>query len=192
MLSEQSVARTLAASSMAAAPDCPCTHSQRPPDKQLAGMTCLVDCSHHRCMHCAGNATLCRSKRAPTCCMDTRLCIGEVFSRKRLHGHVLGASGDHHCHLPCRLEEDTNILVRFVIGNPPTPQQEQALQQEMADHGAFLRLPVQVRPQAVLRQGCSEKLARRQSTAVLLQPRWRKTLQTAVAEHNACLQSRAR
>ena len=58
----------------------------------------------------------------------------------------LVGSGDHCCHLPCRLVEDTNILVRFVIGNPPTPQQERALQQEMADHGAFLRLPVQVRP----------------------------------------------
>lgn len=46
--------------------------------------------------------------------------------------------------LPCRLESQTGLVVRFVIGHSVKRDQEQALDAESAQHGGFLRLPLKV------------------------------------------------
>jgi hypothetical protein len=46
--------------------------------------------------------------------------------------------------LSCRLEEETGIHMRFAIGAVPE-QHRQAISEEEAQHGSFLRIPVQVR-----------------------------------------------
>jgi hypothetical protein len=47
--------------------------------------------------------------------------------------------------LPCRLESEQGVVLRFVVGSVPDPQQEAELEAEAAQYGDILRLPLQVR-----------------------------------------------
>ena len=44
----------------------------------------------------------------------------------------------------CRIEEETGIMFRFVVGHSEDAMQEAEMGREIAENGAFLRLPVQV------------------------------------------------
>ena len=44
----------------------------------------------------------------------------------------------------CRIEEETGIMFRFVVGHSEDALQEAEMGREIAENGAFLRLPVQV------------------------------------------------
>lgn len=44
----------------------------------------------------------------------------------------------------CRVEEETGMLFRFVIGHTESKAEEAAINQEIEENGAFLRLPIQV------------------------------------------------
>ena len=44
----------------------------------------------------------------------------------------------------CRLEKDTNMLMRFIIGRSSNVTQEAELTSESNEHGGFLRLDLEV------------------------------------------------
>ena len=46
--------------------------------------------------------------------------------------------------LLCRVEKDTGMLFCFVIGHTENKAEEAAIDQEIEESGAFLRLPIQV------------------------------------------------
>lgn len=46
--------------------------------------------------------------------------------------------------LSCRVEKETGMLFRFVIGHTESKAEESAINQEIEENGAFLRLPIQV------------------------------------------------
>lgn len=45
----------------------------------------------------------------------------------------------------CRFQEESGIALRFVIGHSDDPWEETHLQEEIDEHGGFLRLPITVR-----------------------------------------------
>ena len=53
------------------------------------------------------------------------------------------------CILACRLETETGMVMRFIIGQTLDDAQEADLMQESSEHGGFLRLDLQV-PAAVM------------------------------------------
>ena len=64
---------------------------------------------------------------------------------------VGNASGPHlfeHLLLTDRLEKETDMLLRFVVGHSKDQQQENEMNQEIAKNGAFLRLPIVVSMEA--------------------------------------------
>ena len=44
----------------------------------------------------------------------------------------------------CRVEKETGMLFRFVMGHTESKAEEAAMNQEIEENGAFLRLPIQV------------------------------------------------
>ena len=51
---------------------------------------------------------------------------------------------NHLCIAACRLETETNMVMRFIIGQTQNDAQEAELMQESSKHGGFLRLDLQV------------------------------------------------
>ena len=51
---------------------------------------------------------------------------------------------NHLCVAACRLETETNMVMRFIIGQTQNDAQEAELMQESGKHGGFLRLDLQV------------------------------------------------